>query len=336
MKPIVWLLFASVLTASGCGSGGSRASEAPSVPVQTQGTGARLIPYSLPFRTDAGVESALKTARNTQNSVGSIPTVADVPVTVGLVDAPLYNLTQVNLSIERINAISNLNTPSQSETAMSIFPGDAVVNVLDYQSFAAIVAAAMISPGNYDALELVCDPSNSTVVTASGQTLPIVYGNFSNGSFTPTTSSHYSVVVPFKFDATVGINNELIDFNVENSINVQGKAALVGASTFAADGDTAGAIGGTLTTPSGSPVENATAVVTNAKGTLMGLAPTDEKGNFLVHALPSGTYTLTIYEKYVTAAAVTVTASDGKTGALAPLSVNVPAGFEAFVGTLKD
>jgi hypothetical protein len=83
-------------------------------------------------------------------------------------------------------------------------------------------------------------------------------------------------------------------------------------------------------------VQNATAVVTDESGNVVGLAPTDENGNFIVHAISAGRYTLTIDEKYVTNAGVTLTASDGKTGTLAPQSVTIQAGFETFVGTLKD
>jgi hypothetical protein len=336
MKPLIWLTFASVvLAASGCASGGARTAAPAAAPIQPEGTGARLIPFSLPFRTDAAVQAATSAARNTQNSVGQIPTIS-VPVTVGLVDAPLFGLAQVNLGLERINAIANLGTAKQVEVPLEIFPGDAIVNVLDYQSFAAIIAAAAIPAGSYDALELVCDPSDSTVVTTAGATLPIVYGNFSGGAFTPSTSGHYSIVVPYDFNAAIGVNDELIDFNVENSVAVQSTSADVSASTFAVSANAAGAIGGTLVTPAGAPVQNATAIVTNASGTVVGLAPTDASGNFVVHAIAAGTYTLTIQESYVTHAGVTVSASDGKTGSLAPLSVNVPAGFEAYVGTIKD
>jgi hypothetical protein len=335
MKPISWLAFASVLAASGCASGGSHVSSTPAVPTQTESTGARMIPYALPMRTDAAVEAALAAGRTTQNSIGNVPTILSVPITIGLVDAPLYNLSQVNIGIERINAIANSGS-NETEVPLSIFPGDAVVNVLDYQTFSAIVATAMIPAGSYDALEIVCDPATGNVVTTSGQTLPLVYGNFANGRFSPSTTGHYSMVIPFNFNATIGINNELIDFNVENSINVQSNAAYVSASMFATSAASAGAVGGTLITPSGAPVQNATAVVTDESGNVVGLAPTDENGNFIVHAISAGRYTLTIDEKYVTNAGVTLTASDGKTGTLAPQSVTIQAGFETFVGTLKD
>jgi len=336
MKPISWLALASVLAASGCASGGSHVSSTPAVPTQTESTGARMIPYALPMRTDAAVEAALAAGRTTQNSIGNVPTILSVPITIGLVDAPLYNLSQVNIGIERINAITNLGTSRQTEVALSIFPGDAVVNVLDYQTFSAIVATAMIPAGSYDALEFVCDPATGSVVTTSGQTLPLVYGNFANGRFSPSTSDHYSMVIPFNFNATIGINSELIDFNVENSINVQSNAAYVSASMFATSAASAGAVGGTLLTPGGAPVQNATAVVTDESGNVVGLAPTDQNGNFVVHAISAGRYTLTIDEKYVTNAGVTLTASDGKTGTLAPQSVTIQPGFETFVGTLKD
>jgi hypothetical protein len=335
MKPISWLAFASVLAASGCASGGSHVSSTPAVPTQTESTGARMIPYALPMRTDAAVEAALAAGRTTQNSIGNVPTILSVPITIGLVDAPLYNLSQVNIGIERINAIANSGS-NETEVPLSIFPGDAVVNLLDYQSFSAIVAAAMIPAGSYNALEVVCDPAAGSVVTTDGRTLPLVYGNFADGRFSPSTTGHYSMVIPFNFNATIGINNELIDFNVENSINVQSNAAYVSASMFATSAASAGAVGGTLITPSGAPVQNATAVVTDESGNVVGLAPTDQNGNFIVHAISAGRYTLTIDEKYLTNAGVTLTASDGKTGALAPQRVTIQAGFETFVGTLKD
>jgi len=339
MKPLVSFALVSVLAVSGCASGGgSQASTAPSGPAQTQGTGIRYVPFSIPLLNDSAIQSSLSSARNTQNSIGNVPTViaVDVPVTVGLVDAPLFNLSQVNLAIERVNAISNLGTAQQTETALVVYPGEATVNVLNYQQSAANLGISLIPTGSYDAVELVVDPSNSSVVTTSGQKLPMVFGTFTHGNFSESTSSHYSLVFNYDFDPSVGLNNLLLDVNVENSLNVGTKGAAFGASLFAANGNTAGAIGGTIVEPNGTPVQNATAVVTDANGNLMGLAPTDQNGNFTVHALPAGTYVVTIYEKYVTAAAMTVTASDGMTGTLGPWQVNVPAGFEANIGTIKD
>jgi len=308
---------------------------APSSPTTTQGTGARLVPFSIPLVTDSSIEASLSSGRGTQNSVGSIPTVA-VPITLGLVDAPLFNLSQVNLAIERINAISNGNTSQQTETALQVYPGEAVVNVLNYQQTAANLGISSIPEGQYDALEFVCDPAKSSVVTTSGQKIPMTFGVFTDGEFVASPTGHGSLVLPYNFDATFGLNNVLIDLNVENSLNIGSKEAEFAPSFFVANGNTAGAIGGTVVERNGTPVQNATAVVTNASGTVMGLAPTDQNGNFVVHALSAGTYNLKIYGKYATAAQMTVTASDGWTGSLGAWQVNVPALFEAYIGTVQD
>jgi hypothetical protein len=340
MKPRTWLVLLSALAVSGC-AGGSAVHATPFSPVTAQAKKTRLIPFSLPLVNDSSIESSLRSARSAQNSVGSIPTIgpttaAEIPISIGLVDAPLFNLSQVNLAIERINAVSNIGTAQQTETLVQAYPGEAVVNLLDYQQTAANLGITGIPPGQYDALEIVCDPANSTIVTNSGQTLPITFGKFANGSFTPSRSGHGSLVLHYSFSAATTIDNLLVDLNVENSVNVGSSAAEFGASFFAADGNNAGAIGGTLVDGSGNPVANATAVVTDGNGNVMGLAPTDQSGNFIVHALNAGSYTITVYEKYTTAAGMTVTASDGQTGSLGPWQVTVPAGFEAYLGTVQD
>jgi hypothetical protein len=319
---------------SGCASGGSRVSTSPALPAAVDRSDAKLLPLSIPLVNDAAIESSLSSVKSTQNSIGQVPSL--VPILIGVIDAPLFNLSQVNLALERVNAISNLATSQQTETALSVYPGEAVVNVLDYQDTAANLGISFIPSGEYDALEFVVDPANSNVVTTSGQKLPLVFGTFTNHSFSQSTSNHYSIVAPYNFDATIGINNLLFDVNIENSLNVGSKGAAFGASTFAANGLDAGAIGGTVVTSSGAPVQNATAVVTSSNGTLMGLAPTDSSGTFMVHALNAGTYNVTIYGKYLTAADMTVVASDGWTGSISLGQVNVPALFEAYVGTIRD
>jgi hypothetical protein len=335
MKPIVWLSLFFAIAASGCASGGSAVRTTESSSATTQLPGSRLIPFSLPLVTDSAIDASLRSSRGTQNSVGNIPTIY-VPITVGLVDAPLFNLAQVNLAVERINAISNGNTPQQTETALQVYPGEAVVNVLNYQQAAANLGISLIPEGSYDALEFVCDPANSSVVTTSGQKIPMTFGVFTNGKFVPSPTGHGSLVLPYDFNATLGLNNVLIDLNVENSLNISSSVAEFAPSFFAVNGNTAAAIGGTVVDKNGSPVQNATAVVTDGNGNLLGLAPTDQSGNFVVHAINAGTYTLKVYEKYVTAAEMTVTASDGQTGTLGPWQVSVPAGFEAYIGTIRD
>jgi hypothetical protein len=335
MKPLASLALVSALAVSGCAGGGSAVHPTPASPTTTQATGSRLIPFSMPLVTDSSVESSLSSARGTQNSVGSIPTI-NVPLTIGLVDAPLFNLAQVNIAVERINAIANGNTPQQTETALEVYPGEAVVNVLNYQQAAANLGITSIPEGEYDALEFVCDPAHSSVVTTSGQEIPMTFGVFTNGKFVASPSGHGSLVMPYNFNATLGLNNVLIDLNVENSLNISSNKAEFAPSFFAVNGNTAGAIGGTVVDRNGNPVQNATAVVTDGSGNLMGLAPTDQNGNFLVHALSAGTYKLTIYGKYVTAAQMAVTASDGWTGSLGAWQVNVPAWFEAYIGTVQD
>jgi len=312
--------------------------------VTAQAKKARLIPFSLPLVNNSSIESSLRSARSTQNSVGSIPTVigtlptatVDVPITIGLVDAPIFNLAQVNLALESINVISNIGTAQETKTLVQSYPGEAIVDLLNYQQTAADLGITTIPTGSYDALEFVCDPANSTVVTNAGLTLPITFGRFASGNFTPSKSGHGSLIVKYNFGASTSVADLLVDVNVENSVNVGSTGAEFGGSLFAVDASSAGAIGGTLVDVNGNPVANATAVVTDANGNLMGLAPTDQNGNFIVHALSAGTYDLTIYENYVTAAGMTVTASDGQTGTLGAWQVSVPAGFESYVGSIQD
>jgi len=313
------------LLITGCAGGGSTAHV-----TATASSTHRLIKYSVPFVTSRAVQSAVNrvdATRTTQNSVGSIPT---VDASIGLIDAPLFGVSQINLAIMGVNALQgNVSTPIVD------YDADVIVNVLAYQTSALTLGNGSIPLQAYDGLQLVIDPTQSTVV-ANGQTYPLVFGSMSGRTFVPSGASVQSLDFPLAINPTSNTLQLLVDFNAQQSIRyVDGTYAVAPVLHGVRQADAA-VISGSLISASGAPVQGATAVVTDANGNVVGASPSDQNGNFQIHAIAAGSYTVSIENAYTTPAGMQVVASDGRTDTLPAIPVNVPAGFEIDLGQISD
>lgn len=328
LKPLASLVVASSILFAGCAGAGSQSQLAPSKTT----SGYRLTPYSTTRVTSPRVQAATNraaVARNKQTSIGQVP---DIDVGVDLTDAPLFGASQINLAVVGVNA-----TSGGTVTPIIAYSSPVVVNVLDYQSTALILGGSSIPAGSYDGLQLVIDPSLSSVVTTGGQTLPVSLGSIVGGSFVASTTSPQTVSYPLAFSGAGGSSvNLLLDFSAENSILLTGSSAEIAPVLGGTDESSAVAIVGSLVSAGGTPVQNATVVVTDGSGNLAGVAPSDQYGNFQVNWIGGGTYTVTVENAYTTLAGAQLNASNGRTDSLAPVTVHVPAGNEVNLGQIGD
>jgi hypothetical protein len=173
-------------------------------------------------------------------------------------------------------------------------------------------------------------------VVANGQTYPLAFGSMQQGMFLPSTATVQSINYPLAFTASGDSISLLVDFNAEQSIRYVGGNYAVAPRLGGTTSAKAAVIVGTLVSASGAPVQGATAVVTDANGNVVGTSPSDQNGNFHVHAIAAGTYTVTIENAFTTDAGMQVVASDGRTDSLPPLSISVPAGYKLDLGQISD
>jgi len=335
MKPVASIALLSALVMAGCSGGASQVNSGVRLPA-----GASLRPLSLTQTTSPAVSAATNLVttsakRQRQNSVSGVPTVGSTPpplieLIIDLLDAPLTNASQVNLAVVGVNATAgNVATPVIS------FASPVVVNVLDYQSTALILGGAAVPAGSYSGVQLIVDPTQSSVV-ANGQTYPVTFGAYTRGGFVASSNAVQAINYALPFSASSGTVNLLLDFNAADSVNLTGGVAQIAPAGTGTPWQRAGAIGGTLVSSSGDPVQYATAVVADAYGNTVGVSTSDQNGNFYVHAIPAGTYTVTIENAFTNSAGSVYQASDGSTGSLAPVTVDVPAGYLVSLGQVAD
>lgn len=259
------------------------------------------------------------------------------------------NLTQVNLGIDAIY----LTDPYGRKQTVALYATPHILNVLQYQNGStAQIGAGSVPTITYSSMTIVVDTKSSSVVTASGTKGPLVFRNttdkssagfgVSTSTATATTSS---VALTFKRSFAVtesGTASFDVDFNAFESILpvvYSGTQWTTRASLSVAQAGLEGMITGQVLNASRKPVRNAVIVATNSSGSAVASAFTDSYGNFLLHTVAAGTYKLTVYNSYTTAAGWHIVASGNtKTSAsfAGPSSVRVVAGQTAFVAAITD
>jgi hypothetical protein len=133
-----------------------------------------------------------------------------------------------------------------------------------------------------------------------------------------------------------------VDFNALESINPTPMAVyntnVARPSVSVADEGNEGIVSGVLQNTSGTAVSNAVVVAIAANGQPAATGVTDVNGNFLLHTLTGGSYTLEVFNQYTTAAGWNVTAqnSTGGSGAVPGPSVTITPGQNNNIGVVQD
>ena len=267
-------------------------------------------------------KSSESNLRLPKNSLGGIPL---LQVVFNLFDAPLVDGgdAQVNLALVGINALSNgVATPIMASAS------PVMVDLLTLRSTAQSYLAN-VPAGTYDTVQLVVDPTQSSVVQ-NGVTYPVQFGSLSSGS-----GSYVGIDAPAIFsglaDASISVT---VDFNVLESVAISGSLAQIDPqlviTTDAAD------VAGTVQNGSGQPVAGAAVLALDANGNVLNSAVTAADGTFDIHALGAGSATITVANSYVSASgtAVQATGMDGAAPPSVPLAIT--AGAHINIGTLTD
>ncbi|HTA39099.1 MAG TPA: carboxypeptidase regulatory-like domain-containing protein [Candidatus Acidoferrales bacterium] len=264
---------------------------------------------------------------------------------VNLSDASLPNgsgIQAVNIGIDQImvtDTQGNVTTVAQYSTPK-------VVNVMAYQDGAATpIGSGDVSQMTYASLTLVVDTASSGIVTANAATRALSFlnegTNSSSGFGAQTKTAPYgagAVAITFSYPfKTQGSSVNLdVDVNVMESL-LPGRSPQLRPSLSVAQSGIEGGAQGTLVNSSGAPVTNAVVVAVASDGTIAATTFTDSNGEFLLHTLNAGQYTLTIYNQYVSAAGWIINATNPTSSAMMPGgTVHVVQGQSAQVGTIAD
>ncbi|MEA2666779.1 MAG: Carboxypeptidase regulatory-like domain [Candidatus Eremiobacteraeota bacterium] len=298
---------AALFALSACGGAGSAGS--------TPSPGA-VLPASAGSSTDF-------TARLPENSLGGIPCFL---LNVLLFDAPLTfgKNDQVNLAVLGVNLVGTNGVSHPMYT----FPTPVVVDLLTLKKKAQQFQTK-VTPGTYRAIEFIVLPAMTSVVV-SGRSYPVRFGKGLTAS-----------PVPIALDSPVtivGVNkakvNVDIDFNALESVSLSGGVAQIDPHFVSSTEESQ--VHGAVRNAQGNPVVSATVLVKDQKGKVVNSSVTDEDGEFLVHALPSGKLTVAVQNTYTSASGVTVSARNATSANPKAIDVQLAAGVDLDLGTLDD
>lgn len=262
------------------------------------------------------------------------------------------NLTQVNLGIDAIY----LTDAAGRRVNVAQYSSPQVVNVLQYQNGSTFpIASASVPTTTYSSMTLVIDMPSSSVLTASGVKARLAFRNLADQSSagfgvtttttTATSSSASAVAITFRHGFAVAQSGQPsldVDFNAFESllpVPYASTAWTARASLSVAQAGLEGAVTGQVVNASGKGVQNAVVIASDTSGKAVASSFTNSYGAFLLHTLARGTYKLTVYNKYTTAAGWHIAASGNtkaNTSFVVPASVQVVPGETIFVETIAD
>lgn len=222
------------------------------------------------------------------------------------------------------------------------------IDLLQYQNGSTDwMTQTSVASQTYTQLRYVLDMPSTQAVFADGSTMPVKFtGAFSKSSYgvgsntTTVADPAIANAADITVNATLNFQSSTAavagDFNLTESLASNGSYILVRPTIAAASNG--GQVSGTVTNAYGSGVQNATVIALGSNGSAVNSATTDASGAFNIHALPSDTYQLVIYNAYTNAAGGKIYSSGSTSGAqgfYGP-SVTVTAGNTASAGTIND
>jgi hypothetical protein len=265
---------------------------------------------------------------------------------VSIGDVPMPNgsgVKAVNIGIDKImvtDAYGNVSTVAQYSTPQ-------VVNVMAYQGGDTTpIGQGNVAQTTYASMTIVVDTASSGLVGSNGATRQLSFVNESTNStsgFGTTTSTmgYGSGAVAITFNrafAVYGSSVNLdVDFNVMESVIPSARNSIVRPSLSVAQTGFEGSIAGNVQNAWGDAVTNAVVVATGSDGSVTGTGFTDQNGNFLLHTLVAGSYSLTLYNQYVSAAGWSINSANSTSNAVVNgPTTRVTPGQTAQVGTIAD
>ena len=293
--------------------------------------------------------SATKGGYHSKDTLGGIGNLAFGLLDILLGDAPPniggMTPTSINLGIDSIQVVSG----GQTVTVAS-FSTPYVVNVMAQPGTdPSNIGIGQLVNAPYSHLSFTVDTATSNVVDSNGNVHPIQFeigaatqSSAGAGSTTVTTGNATTITMAIKGGYLIQGSpaaSVQADFNAMESLTLNSSGQIVARPTlFAVPGGTAGYASGTVQNSSGGPVVGATVVAIDSSGNVDNTIATDSSGNFTLHTINAGTYTLEIYNTYTTAVGQTNNASgnDNTSTYIQGPSVTVQGGQTTSVGTIAD
>jgi hypothetical protein len=308
-KFLGFLLILPLLTA--CGGGGS--------------TQSAIVPQS-----NGAASSTTPTLRQPMDTLGGIGslvliTLEDAPPNLdGMTPSALY------LGIDGVAVVSNgVVEPIAS------FSTPQVVNVMAQQNAdPASIAIGDVYGGAYQQVQFTVDVASSRVV-ANNQNYPISFlmgpsQSSAGAGSTTTVASAGSGAITMTVTGAFSVGGKpaaavQADFNALESLVVNPDGSISARPTlFAVPTALAGKISGSVQSSDacggprcadGSPVSNATVVAFDQYGNVANTASTDANGNYSMHTIAAGNYSLVVYNTYTTASGSVLSASGQQSSA---------------------
>ncbi len=280
------------------------------------------LPPGSALTSGAGASSDF-TARLPQNSLGGIPSFS---LSISLFDAPLTfgQNDKINLALLGVNLVG----ANGASHPMVTFPNPVVVDLLTLQK-AAERFTTNVTVGSYSAVEFIIVPSRTSVVV-SGTSYPVRFGGGDVASTVPIALDSPAAIVGTE-KAKVSV---AIDFNALESVSLAGGVAQIDPHFVSSTEPTQ--VHGQVHNSANKPVVGATVLVKDALGNVVNSAVTANDGSFVVHALSAGKYTVAVVNAYTSASGVTVTATNATSSFPPSVGVQLAAGVDLDLGTLKD
>lgn len=324
MKHLNPLALSALVALSACSGGSSQSGATPSLRSSASYT---LAAYRMPLATGPVADKIQAMSRRTKTSYGGTPLL--------ITDAPEFSAgDQVNFALSEVDALAD-------GVAYPViqYSSPVVVNVLSLRSTALLLGNAIFPAMVFDGIRFVIVPSQSGVVVNS-VSYPATFGAFdpATKNFNPSPSaSTVNVDVPMSYDETQGAVPLLVDFNVMESVALSGASALIGPAAKPTNWNNNAVIVGTILNAAGSPVRGATLNAVATDGSLSATSVSNRYGQFELHAIPGGSYSVSVANSHVSRSGAAISASAADPGVTpAPLSVSVPAGYRINLGTISD
>jgi hypothetical protein len=277
----------------------------------------------------------------TASSAGSVRQIKDgvggggllFGLLVDLLDAPLPlgPGSQVNVALVGVNVVAG-----GVAYPLVTYSPEQVVNLLTLQQV-GLPLQGSVPAGTYTSLELIVDPSNSSVV-ANGQTYPMRFASGSSqwgGWNGPSGQGLVALSAPIAITGSPGSSMTVaVDFNVLESVSLRHNSAWVKANLVVASQPAT--VSGVVDNSSGQPVVGATVVATSPSGNVVNTTLTASDGTFTLHALGAGAYTLSVLNEYTSVSGNLVTASGNDIDPGPTLPIDLAPSDQLNVGTLTD
>ncbi|HET9030330.1 MAG TPA: carboxypeptidase-like regulatory domain-containing protein [Candidatus Aquilonibacter sp.] len=271
---------------------------------------------TLPSKPSTTTQQHVKKPQDVLGGIGGLLNVmlGDAPPKIGSLVPSEIDLGVTSVGVVSDGTVHTLATYSQPY----------MVNVLAAQTDPSSIGIGQYFSGSYQAVQFTFDAQSSHIV-ANGANYPITFlassalSSAGAGSTTSVSIANGSVTVTVNGNFMIGSDPAAsieADFNALESLAQTPDGSIVSRPTlFAVPYTEAGAITGTVTNSSGSPVTNATVAVIDADGHVANTGNTDSTGSYSIHTLWAGNYHLVVYNVYTTATGQTLTAQGNSSSA---------------------